>query len=165
MRNLEIAESIIRDSARMIEPVRLREMKYKAFCQLRNNIRNALMLMDSETFEPTDKPFPERELIAFFDKYYPQWRTLSRSDEARIPRQVLQYLLTVKTDLSLKAIGQLTMGKDHTTIIHSKQTVKDALETFNSAYMSVYSHAVDTLRNANVERLKAEGEILHCVTI
>lgn len=41
-------------------------------------------------------------------------------------RQVCMYLLKKKTKLTLKAIGDL-FDRDHTTVMHSDQTVKDLM--------------------------------------
>jgi chromosomal replication initiator protein len=44
------------------------------------------------------------------------------------PRQVIMYFLTEYTDLTFKQIGAL-FGRDHTTAIHSKDTMKNLIST------------------------------------
>ena len=44
-------------------------------------------------------------------------------------RQIAMFLIRSHTNRSLKAIAFLFGGKDHTTVIHSCQTVKDLMDT------------------------------------
>lgn len=44
------------------------------------------------------------------------------------PRQVIMYFLTEYTDMTYKQIGDL-FNRDHTTAIHSKDTIKDIMST------------------------------------
>lgn len=46
-----------------------------------------------------------------------------------LPRQVAMYLSRDLTDLSLPEIGQFFGGKDHTTVLHSYNKIKEALKT------------------------------------
>lgn len=48
-----------------------------------------------------------------------------RKREVVAARQVAMFFLRKYTDLSLKSIGVIFNGRDHTTVIHSCQTVKD----------------------------------------
>jgi len=57
----------------------------------------------------------------------------SRKREDVEGRQVAQYLLATYTQMSLKAIGQKFGGRDHSTVIHSRDTVRDIAAT-NRAY-------------------------------
>lgn len=52
----------------------------------------------------------------------------SRKRELVIPRQVIMYFLTEYTDLTYKIIGNI-FNRDHTTVIHSKDTIKDLMTT------------------------------------
>lgn len=53
----------------------------------------------------------------------------SRNKELVQPRQIAMYLLRQETDASLPEIGGLLGGRDHTTIIHGVERIKDRLET------------------------------------
>ncbi len=53
----------------------------------------------------------------------------SRNKELVQPRQVAMYLIRQETDASLPEIGGLLGGRDHTTIIHGVERIKDRLET------------------------------------
>ncbi|MFA5286689.1 MAG: chromosomal replication initiator protein DnaA [Candidatus Omnitrophota bacterium] len=46
-----------------------------------------------------------------------------------LPRQVAMYLSRNLTDLSLPEIGQFFGGKDHTTVLHSYNKIKEAINT------------------------------------
>ncbi len=52
-----------------------------------------------------------------------------RDAEFVIPRQVIMYLCRTMTAVSLQGIGKLLGGKDHTTIIHGVDKIRDELET------------------------------------
>ena len=53
----------------------------------------------------------------------------SRNKELVQPRQIAMYLIRQETDASLPEIGGLLGGRDHTTIIHGVERIKDRLET------------------------------------
>jgi chromosomal replication initiator protein len=52
----------------------------------------------------------------------------SRNKELVLPRQIAMYLIRQETDASLPEIGSLLGGRDHTTIIHGVDRIKDRLE-------------------------------------
>jgi chromosomal replication initiator protein len=54
-------------------------------------------------------------------------RESTRKREVVYSRQIAMYLIHRTTSLSLKSIGLLFNGRDHTTVIHSNQTVKDLM--------------------------------------
>jgi chromosomal replication initiator protein len=49
----------------------------------------------------------------------------SRKRDAVFARQVVAYFLRENTQLTLRDIGLMIGGRDHTTIIHSIQTIRD----------------------------------------
>ncbi len=53
----------------------------------------------------------------------------SRNKELVQPRQIAMYLIRQETDASLPEIGGLLGGRDHTTILHGVERIKDRLET------------------------------------
>ena len=66
----------------------------------------------------------------------------SKRDQAIArPRQIAMYLCKELTDSSLKNIGQAMGGKDHTTILHGINKVKDSLDTDDTLRSTV-----DTLK-------------------
>ncbi len=53
----------------------------------------------------------------------------ARNKELVVPRQVAMYLLRQETDASLPEIGSLLGGRDHTTVLHGVERVKERLDT------------------------------------
>ncbi|MBN2831661.1 MAG: chromosomal replication initiator protein DnaA [Candidatus Omnitrophica bacterium] len=54
-------------------------------------------------------------------------KTRRRNKTIVLPRQVAMYLSRELTDLSLPEIGQFFGGKDHTTVLHSYNKIKEAI--------------------------------------
>jgi len=52
----------------------------------------------------------------------------ARNKELVQPRQVAMYLIRQETDASLPEIGNLLGGRDHTTVLHGIERIKDRLE-------------------------------------
>jgi len=63
----------------------------------------------------------------------------SRSKELVQPRQVAMYLVRQETDASLPEIGALLGGRDHTTVIHGVERVKERLESEDQLRRDVMS--------------------------
>lgn len=53
----------------------------------------------------------------------------SRRKEFVIPRQAVCYLSQIWGVATLGLVGQLLGGRDHTTVIHSKQRMQDLIDT------------------------------------
>jgi chromosomal replication initiator protein len=51
-----------------------------------------------------------------------------RTKNIVLPRQIAMYLSRELTDLSLPEIGNLVGGKDHTTVLHSYNKIKEGLK-------------------------------------
>ncbi len=57
-----------------------------------------------------------------------QMASKNRSNSVNRPRQIAMYLCNKMTDSSLKAIGLLLGGRDHTTIIHGANKIEEEIE-------------------------------------
>ena len=69
------------------------------------------------------------EIVAkFYSISVPEIVSASRSRELVQPRQVAMYLIRQETDASLPEIGGLLGGRDHTTVIHGVERIKERLE-------------------------------------
>ena len=55
-------------------------------------------------------------------------RSRSRRSEVAFPRQLAMYLACMMTDLSTTDIGKAFGGRDHTTVIHSRDKIKKMLD-------------------------------------
>jgi chromosomal replication initiator protein len=61
----------------------------------------------------------------------------SKKKEIVEPRQVAVYIITELLDLPLASIGKIFNGRDHTTIIHSRDKVAERLKTDNRLKIAV----------------------------
>ncbi|MCS7091871.1 MAG: chromosomal replication initiator protein DnaA [Patescibacteria group bacterium] len=53
----------------------------------------------------------------------------SRQKNFVLPRQILMYILRVELGLSLQEIGRVTGGRDHTTVMHAVDKIKQLIST------------------------------------
>jgi hypothetical protein len=70
----------------------------------------------------------QEEVAKFYGIDVKHLRVATRVQRILLPRQVAIFLLRKLTDLSLKEIGKLFGGKDHTTIMHCCQRIQTAIE-------------------------------------
>ncbi|MDD4211160.1 MAG: chromosomal replication initiator protein DnaA [Clostridia bacterium] len=61
----------------------------------------------------------------------------SKKKEIVEPRQVAVYIITELLDLPLTSIGKIFNGRDHTTIIHSRDKISDKIKTDNRLKIAV----------------------------
>lgn len=84
-----------------------------------------------EIYKP--KYMPET-IIRIVSRYYQHQATLedmvgpSRVTEIKIPRQICIFLIISFCDITLRDAGML-FNRDHTTVIHSRQKVRDLMDT------------------------------------
>lgn len=71
--------------------------------------------------------FIQRCVAEEFGITLPDFKTKKRNKQIVLPRQVAMYLSRDLTDLSLPEIGGHFGGKDHTTVLHSINKIKDVL--------------------------------------
>lgn len=76
----------------------------------------------------------------------------TRRREVVIARQIAMYLICKYTRLSLKSIGEMFGGRDHTTVIHSKNTVCDLLES-DPIYFNRFKEIEDMLLSKGLQRV------------
>jgi chromosomal replication initiator protein len=79
----------------------------------------------------------QRMVCEYFDVSYDKLLAKTRKREIVQARQITMFLAKTFTKNSLKTIGEHFGGRDHTTVIHSCQTVKDLMDTDNSFRESV----------------------------
>ncbi|NBO48186.1 MAG: chromosomal replication initiator protein DnaA [Chitinophagia bacterium] len=85
----------------------------------------------------------QKMVCEFFDLPYDRLLQKTRKREIVQARQITMYLAKIFTKNSLKTIGEHFGGRDHTTVIHSCQTVKDLMDTDNMFRESVSDGGVD----------------------
>jgi chromosomal replication initiator protein len=71
----------------------------------------------------------QKMVCDYFDVSYEKLLQKTRKREIVQARQITMYLAKTFTKNSLKTIGEHFGGRDHTTVIHSCQTVKDLMDT------------------------------------
>ncbi|TAE17698.1 MAG: chromosomal replication initiator protein DnaA [Bacteroidetes bacterium] len=71
----------------------------------------------------------QKLVCEYFDVSYEKLQNKTRKREIVQARQITMYLAKKFTKNSLKTIGEHFGGRDHTTVIHSCQTVKDLMDT------------------------------------
>ncbi|AYD47480.1 chromosomal replication initiator protein DnaA [Arachidicoccus soli] len=71
----------------------------------------------------------QKMVCEYFDVPYNRLLEKTRKREVVQARQITMYLSKTFTKNSLKTIGEHFGGRDHTTVIHSCQTVKDLMDT------------------------------------
>ncbi len=69
------------------------------------------------------------QICDYFGEKESYVKGLLRKREFTVPRQVCMYFLRQKTSLSLKNIGQIFNGRDHSTVLYAIQTVNDFIDT------------------------------------
>ena len=83
------------------------------------------------------------QVIETISKYYSislqELVSASRNKELVVPRQVAMYLIRQETDASLPEIGGLLGGRDHSTVIHGIERVKERLESEDQLRRDVMS--------------------------
>ncbi len=79
----------------------------------------------------------QKMVCDYFDVPYEKLLQKTRKREIVQARQITMYLAKTFTKNSLKTIGEHFGGRDHTTVIHSCQTVKDLMDTDNMFKESV----------------------------
>lgn len=85
----------------------------------KNTLRNIVMNVDKEVTIDTIQ-----EVIAdFFQVTIADLKSKSRKKEVVYPRQLAMFLAKEYTDLPLKSIGYHFGGRDHSTVIHSIQSI------------------------------------------
>ncbi len=99
--------------------------------------------------EKKQKITPEY-IITTVEKYFNlkenDLKSSSRSQNIAFPRQIAMYVLKNYTDLSLKQIGTLFGGKDHTTVMHAIEKINNS----KSSDPTVDKMLTDILKDINI---------------
>lgn len=79
-----------------------------------------------------DRPSPELFLQSVADHFgidVPSLMGSSRKKQVAVARQIVMYLLVTETELSLQQVGSLLGDRDHTTIMHGRDRIRELIET------------------------------------
>lgn len=88
-------------------------------------------------------------VCSFYNLSYNDLLSKTRKREIVQARQITMYLAKKYTKNSLKAIGEHFAGKDHTTVIHSCQTVENLMDT-DSAYKEKLDEIMQKVQIASI---------------
>lgn len=103
--------------------------------------REVLRMVVNESKSPINIDQIQRTVCEFYDIPEDLLRAKTRKQEIVNARQVAMYLSKELTNSSLKTIGLHFGGRDHSTVIHSCQSIQDRLKND-----SVFKQNVDQLR-------------------
>lgn len=85
----------------------------------KKTLRSSVLIID----------FIENLILEHYGVSRPQLEKRYRGRTVVEPRQIIMYLLNKHTSLSLKEIGRRYGGRDHSTVIHSCETVMNRIDT------------------------------------
>ena len=71
----------------------------------------------------------QRTVADYYDLDVEKLASATRRRQVVLARQISMFLVKEYTDQSLKAIGRMFGGRDHSTVLYSIKTVKDLMET------------------------------------
>ena len=138
---LEIIAKKIQNNIRELEGALTRIV---AFGQLNNTIptiEEVDSLLGGMLVNPGKRLLKATDIIKTICKYYDIKKEVllgtKRNKEIVLPRQVLIYLLREELDLPYKSIAREIGGKDHTTIIHNYNKIKNLLIEDNLTEQSI----------------------------
>lgn len=137
---IKIPKTNSRTTFRMSEVAQLKETIQHQ--QIRIQELERMLRMNMEQQDATIKAAHLAVRSAYAD-YLPTHITHgTRKREVLEPRQIFMWLMRNKTSISLKQIGQLCGGRDHSTVIHACRLVDDYAATDRR-----YAARLETIKN------------------
>jgi chromosomal replication initiator protein len=138
-RNCFLPEDVVGFVARSVT-TNIRELegalnRLVVFCQFNGTTASMDIAQKvlGDLVQSINKKTDSAEIINAVCKYYGLKRedivSKGRKKELIIPRQVAIYLMREMTNKSLPQIGSIMGGKDHSTIFHSENKIKELLKT------------------------------------
>lgn len=73
-------------------------------------------------------PMIQKVVAQYFNMNVEDFKSRRRTKNVAIPRQIAMYICRELTDASLPRIGQEFGGRDHTTVIHACEKIKEYIE-------------------------------------
>jgi len=70
----------------------------------------------------------QKAVAQYFNMNVEDFKSRRRTKNVAIPRQIAMYICRELTDASLPRIGQEFGGRDHTTVIHACEKIKEYIE-------------------------------------
>lgn len=130
----EVAEFIaqrIRSNIRVLEGALVRVAAYARLTRSPITLELASEILRELLPSPATKPLTisiiQKAVAEYFGIRIEEMRAKRRTKGIAFPRQVAMYLARELTDASLPRIGEEFGGRDHTTVMHACERVKEAL--------------------------------------
>lgn len=123
---------LIKTNIRELEGALVRTMAYSLMEEKPITVELAKEVLKDLLKEPKKLitiDFIQRCVAEEFGISLGEMKARRRNKTIVLPRQVAMYLSRELTDLSLPEIGQFFGGKDHTTVLHSYNKIKEAIKT------------------------------------
>ncbi len=127
----ELIAQSIQDNIRELEGALTRVIAYCQVMELPINLESAEQALD-ELLTQRTLLLPETILIAITSYFGISMEDLTgscRKHEIVLPRQLAMYLLCEHTNLSLSQTGKMLGGRDHSTVLHGRDKIRDLMET------------------------------------
>jgi chromosomal replication initiator protein len=131
----EVAEFIcfhIQANIRQLEGVLNNLVLHRGVAGKEININLAKRVLKNFVNEINKEITPEviqRTVAEYFEMEVEKLQSSTRVRQVVMARQISMFLVKEYTDQSLKAIGSIFGGRDHSTVLYSIKTVRDLMET------------------------------------
>ncbi|MDD5477288.1 MAG: chromosomal replication initiator protein DnaA [Candidatus Omnitrophica bacterium] len=119
---------LIKTNIRELEGALIRTIAYSLLEEAPVTLQLTKEVLKDLLKEPTKLitvDFIQRCVVEEFGISLQDLKTKRRNKQVVFPRQIAMYLSRELTDLSLPEIGELFGGKDHTTVLHSYNKIKE----------------------------------------
>lgn len=93
-------------------------------------------------------------ITAVCDVTLSQMLSTSRKREIVLARHLYFFFMCFYTNLSLKSIGESMGDRDHTTVIHARESIKDKLEVKDETVTKAHKMILDVLELEDLKILK-----------
>lgn len=106
--------------------------KQKIDISMVKHILKDIIIEDKNDFITMDHI--QNKIVKYFKLHHSDMRTKKRNSAIVLPRQIAMYLCRELTNFSLPEIGERFGGRDHSTVIHACEKIKDKIskdENFN----------------------------------
>ena len=138
---LALIASRIQTNIRELECALIRVAAYASINRSEASIELAQTVLQSLLPDPSETRVTPDLVISvaaeYFDVSPDEIRSSSRSRPLVDARQMAMYLCRELTDLSLPKIGQRFGGRDHSTVIHATNKIKQHMQEASSCYEQV----------------------------
>ncbi|MDP8252800.1 MAG: chromosomal replication initiator protein DnaA [Candidatus Kaelpia aquatica] len=140
-----IAEKIS-SNIRELEGALLRVVAHSTLIEEKINIALAKKVLQDMVEEEEGRisiPYIQNKVAQFFDLSVEDLKSKSRKKNIVLPRQIAIFFARKYTDLSLNDVGQAFGGRDHTTIMHAIQKIKQSRESDLKNIVDNLEHKID----------------------